>query len=152
MLVRRVWPSRPTFETSLADFELMRRQMLRLFDASSGEAYNEPEAGVFPPVNLTQDADNFYVRAQIPGVDAKRLEISAHGRRLSISGGREIAKEDEKVSYHRKERAEGAFSRSLTLPHEFEAERVDAHYRSGILTVTLPKSEAAKPRQIQVKS
>jgi len=126
--------------------------MLRLFDAMGGEAIHEPGTGVFPPVNITQDEDNFYVRAQIPGINPKHLDISAHGRRISISGKRDIPKENEKASYHRKERAEGAFSRSLTLPIEFDSARVDARYQAGILTVILPKSEAAKPRQILVKA
>ena len=101
---------------------------------------------------ITQDDDNFYVRAQVPGISPKQLEISAQGRRLSISGKREIPKENEKASYHRRERAEGAFSRSVTLPIEFDADRVDAQYQAGILTIVLPKSEAAKPRQILVKT
>lgn len=152
MLVRRVWPSRPTFETPFAEFDHLRRQMLRMFDAMGGETYSEPGAGVFPPVNISQDDNNFYVRAQIPGIQPSQLEISAHGRKLTVSGKREIPTESEKVSYHRRERAEGAFSRSMTLPIEFDADRVDARYRAGILTVTLPKSEAMKPRQITVKS
>jgi len=152
MLARRVWPSRPKFELPFADFDQLRRQMLRLFDAMDSDPFAALEAGVFPPVNVTQDDDNFYVRAEVPGVNAKDLEISALGRRLSISGKREIPRENEKASYHRKERAEGAFSRSVTLPVEVDAGRVDARYAAGILTVTLPKSEAAKPRQIVVKA
>jgi len=126
--------------------------MLRLFDAMGGETFSEPGAGVFPPVNISQDDNSFYVRAQIPGIQSNQIEISAHGRKLTIGGRREIPAESETVSYHRRERAEGAFSRSVTLPIEFDADRVEASYRAGILTVTLPKSEAAKPRQITVKS
>jgi HSP20 family protein len=152
MLARRVWPSRPKFEVPFADFDQLRRQMLRLFDAMDGEPFGDLAAGVFPPMNVTQDDDNLYVRAEVPGVKAKDLEISALGRHLSISGKREISEENERASYHRKERAEGAFSRSLTLPAEVDAARVDARYATGILTVVLPKSEAAKPRQIVVKT
>jgi len=126
--------------------------MLRLFDAVSDEPYRELGAGVFPPINITQDDEAFYVRAEVPGVDKKNLEISALGRRLSLSGKREIPKENDKASYHRKERAEGEFNRSITLPSEFDASKVDARYHAGILTVTLPKAEAYKPRQIAVKS
>jgi len=126
--------------------------MLRLFDAVGDSTFGALGAGVFPPINITQDAENFYVRAEVPGIDKQNLEISALGRRLSISGKREISKENDKASYHRKERAEGEFSRSVTLPSEFEAGRVEARYQAGILTVTLPKSESAKPRQIVVKT
>jgi HSP20 family protein len=126
--------------------------MLRLFDAVGGNASGELGSGVFPPVNVTEDKDNYYVRAEVPGINAKDLEISALGRRVSISGKREIAKENDKASYHRKERAEGEFSRTVTLPADCDASRVNAQCKAGVLTVTLPKAEAAKPRQIVVKS
>lgn len=152
MLVRRVWPSRPTFESPLADFEQLRQQMLRLFDSMGGNAFGELGTGVFPPMNITQDNDNLYVRAEVPGIGPKDLEISAMGRRLTLSGKREIAKENDRASYHRKERAEGEFSRTVALPVEFDVGRVEAAYDAGILTVTLPKAETAKPRQIVVKT
>jgi HSP20 family protein len=126
--------------------------MLRLFDAIGGDTSAELEAGVFPPVNITQDDDHYYVRAEVPGINVKDIQISAMGRRLSLTGRREIASESNAASYHRKERAEGQFSRTVTLPAEFDINSVDARYKSGILTVTLPKSEAAKPRQIVVSA
>ena len=64
MLVRRVWPSRPAFDGSFGEFDRLRRQMLRLFDAMDPDASGELGAGVFPPVNISQDDDNFYVRAE----------------------------------------------------------------------------------------
>jgi HSP20 family protein len=152
MLVRRVWPSRPTFEGSFGDFDQIRREMLRLLDASGGDATSDPGAGVFPPMNITQDDDNFYLRAEIPGIKPAELSISALRNRVGISGKREIPHEHERVSYHRKERPEGAFNRAVTLPIEIDAERVGARYSDGILTLTLPKAEQAKPRQIAVKS
>jgi len=130
----------------------MRQQMLRLFGAGNTALFGDLEAGVFPPMNITQDNDNFYVRAEVPGISPKDLETSAMGLSVSISGKREIAKEDNRVSYHRKERAEGEFSRTVTLPAEFDTARVDATYKAGILTVTLPKAETAKPRQIVVNT
>jgi len=126
--------------------------MLRLFDAVGGNAFGEERSSVFPPMNITQDNDNYYVRAEVPGVVAKDLEVSALGRRLTITGKREIPKENDKVSYHRKERAGGEFSRTVTLPTDIDAAKVSAECKSGILNVTLPKSETAKPRQISVKS
>jgi HSP20 family protein len=152
MLVRRVWPSRPTFESSFADFDQIRREMLRLLDASTGDGSTDPGAGVFPPLNITQDGDNFYLRAEIPGVKPSEVSISALRNRVSISGKREIPREHDRVSYHRKERPEGVFDRVVTLPSEVDAERVDARYADGILTLTLPKAEQAKPRQIAVRT
>ncbi|HXU01209.1 MAG TPA: Hsp20/alpha crystallin family protein [Polyangia bacterium] len=126
--------------------------MLRLLDTATGDGAAEPVAGVFPPMNITQDDDNFYVRAEIPGIKPAEISISALRNRLSISGKREIPREHDRVSYHRKERPEGAFNRAVTLPSEVDAERVDARYTDGILTLTLPKAEQAKPRQIAVRT
>jgi len=126
--------------------------MLHLVDSLSSETFGEVGMGVFPPINVTQDKDNFYVRAEAPGVKANELSISALKNRVSISGKREIPPEHERTSYHRKERPEGSFSRTITLPNDVDASRVEARCASGILTVTLPKAEDAKPRQIVVKS
>jgi HSP20 family protein len=152
MLVRRVWPSRPRFDSPFADFDSLRREMLRVLDSVSGDTSGEVSAGVFPPMNITQDNDNFYVRAEVPGIKPNELSISAVRNRLSLAGKREIQRENERVSYHRKERAEGSFNRTVTLPTEIDADRVDAKYADGILTLTLPKAEEAKPRQIKVRT
>jgi len=153
MLLRRVWPSRPAFENPFSDFDNLRREMLRVFDAVAGrDSYRDFSAGVFPPMNVTQDDNNFYLQAEVPGVKAADLSISALRNRVSITGKREIPKENGKVSYHRQERADGEFSRTVTLPSEVAAEKVEARYADGVLTLTLPKSEEAKPRQITVKN
>lgn len=148
MLVRRVWPSRPTFDSPFDDFDQVRREMLRLLDSS----IRDQNAGVFPPVNITQDDDNFYLRAEVPGIKPNELSISAVRNRVSLAGKREIQPEHDRVSYHRKERAEGSFDRTVTLPTEVDAERVDARYADGVLTLTLPKAEETKPRQITVRT
>jgi HSP20 family protein len=85
-------------------------------------------------------------------VNAEQLSISAERNRVSISGRREIPAERERVSYHRKERPEGSFSRTVALPTDIEADRVEARYNDGILTLTLPRAEATKPRQISIRS
>ncbi len=152
MLVRRVWPSRPALENPFTDLDQVRREMLRWFDSVAKDNSGEPAAGVFPPINVTQDRDRYYVRAELPGIKASELAISALANRLLISGRREIPGEQGRVSYHRRERAEGAFSRTLALPTAVDSARVEARYTDGILTITLPKAEDAKPRQITVKT
>src|SRR5690606_16703793 len=108
-------------------------------------------AGIFPAINVTQDRDNFYVRAELPGVKPDALDVSAVNRTLTISGKRS-APEESGVSYHRKERADGDFSRSVTLPGDFDYDKADARFANGVLSVQLPKPEKAKPRQIAVKT
>jgi HSP20 family protein len=152
MLVGRVWPSRPTFESPFTDLDQVRREMQRLLDTFAGDTVADSGAGVFPPVNITQDADNFYLRAEVPGIKPDELSISAVRNRVSLAGKREIPREQERVSYHRKERADGSFNRTVTLPTEIDAQRVDASYADGILTLTLPKAEETKPRQITVRT
>lgn len=149
MLGRRSWPSRPLFDNTFADFEQLRREMHRLLD-NPARADGNVGAGVFPPINVSQDADNFYLRAEVPGIKASELSITAVKNRLSIAGKREIPTEQERVSYHRRERPEGSFNRSLTLPTELDIERIEARYADGILTLELPKAEATKPRVINV--
>jgi HSP20 family protein len=153
MLLRRVWPSRPAFENPFPEFDQLRREMLRMLDAVTGsDGSRDTWSGVFPPMNVTQDDNNFYLRAEVPGIGAKDLSITALRNRVSVSGKREIPQENERVSYHRKERAEGEFSRTVTLPGEVVADRVEARYSDGILALTLPKAEEAKPRQIAVRN
>lgn len=152
MLARRGWPSRPAFENPFNDFDQVRREMLRLLDSVAGDTQGEAGAGVFPPINVSQDQDNYFLRAELPGIRADELSISALKNRLTISGKREIPGEQGRVSYHRKERAEGAFNRTLALPTEIDSTRVEARYADGILSLTLPKAEEAKPRQITIKS
>ena len=104
----------------------------------------------FPPVNLWEDENNVYVECEIPGVTREQLDLSVVGKKLTISGERS-RHEGKDVQRHRTERAEGAFSRVITLPREVNSEAIEARLESGILTVTLPRSEAEKPRKIVVK-
>lgn len=150
MIVRRVGRYEPRWTNPFDDFERIRREMSRFLDAVPGPR-EASGAGVFPAVNVTQDPANFYVRAELPGVKANELEVTAFNRTLTIAGERKEAVQ-QGVSYHRRERAHGAFNRSVTLPADFDNEKVEARCVNGVLTVTLPKPEAAKPRQISVKS
>ena len=155
MIVRRMGRAEPRWSTAslsnpFQDFERIRREMFRFLD-SYPDGYDGPSAGVFPAINVTQDRDNYYVRAELPGVKGDQLEITAVQRTLSIAGKR-AAPEQSGVSYHRKERVDGEFNRSVTLPGDFDGERVDARFVHGVLTVTLPKPERVKPRQISVKT
>ena len=137
------------FWGQLGELENMRREMNRLADNfRSGYL---PDAGVFPLVNVTEDKDNFYIRAELPGVNSEELDITASENNISISGERKIADEGEKVRYHRRERESGKFSRVVALSGAIDADKVEAKFADGILTVTLPKSEASKPRQIEIK-
>jgi HSP20 family protein len=133
------------------EMERLRRQMSSISERFHGGP-SEQFAGVFPLINVTEDKDSYYIRAELPGIKAEDLEISVTGETFSISGERKMASEEEKVKYHRKEREGGKFNRIFSLPGPIDPEKVEAKSANGILTVTLPKSEKAKPKQITVKS
>jgi HSP20 family protein len=129
----------------------MRQQMERLFeDATTSRQH--ALSGVFPLTNLTEDKDNYYVRAELPGVKGDELDIQITANNLAISGERKIAAEEEGARYHRREREAGTFSRMIGLPGEVDTDKVDANLENGILTIVVPKAEIAKPKQITVSS
>ena len=150
MIVRRL-PSLPTWSTGLRELDAARREMDRVFDSLTGfTGFRAP--GVFPPINVSEDTESVYVRAELPGIETDDLEITVEKDTLTIAGERKPAPEDENVSFHRREREWGAFRRSFSLPTRIDSEKVMARYDDGILTVTLPKAAEARPRQIAVQA
>lgn len=141
----------PGWRNPFAELEQMKRDMDwlsgRLLKAS-GQRFGD--AGVFPSINLGENNDNYYIRAELPGIDADELDIQAAGNSLSITGERRIESK-EGVKYHRKEREAGKFSRIINLPKPCNTENIKADLVNGILSIEIPKSEIAKPRQITVK-
>jgi HSP20 family protein len=103
----------------------------------------------FPLINLWEDMDNVYAECELPGVRSEDLDISVIGSELTIKGRRGEASEPQAI-YHRRERAIGSFTRTVQLPIEVDADRVQANLRDGVLLVTLPKSESSKPRKVPV--
>jgi len=152
MILRRPFYN-PSFDfrNAFEELDRIRRQMDEIF----GDFERRPQrllgAGVFPLVNLTEDKDNYYVRAELPGMKAEDINISATGNSLSISGERKIPSEGDDVRYHRRERTAGTFSRVLALPAEVDVDKIEASHVNGILTVVIPKAEAAKPKQITIR-
>jgi len=152
MMYRRLFdlPARG-WKNPFEELELMRRRMEGLMENFTGRAAaGGVRAGVFPSLNLTEDKNNYYVRAELPGLDTGDLDIQATVNSLAISGERKIPAEGENVRYHRKERESGRFSRVINLPEAVDTDKISAGLSNGILTVTVPKSEVAKPRQIKV--
>jgi HSP20 family protein len=152
MIYRRLF-NVPTwqFRSPFGELERMRQQMNRLLEETRAP-YQPAQAGVFPLTNLSEDKDNYYVRAELPGVKGDQLDIQVTGNNLAISGERKIAAEEEGARYHRREREAGTFSRMIGLPGEVDTDKVDANLQNGILTVVVPKAEIAKPKQITVSS
>lgn len=135
------------------ELEQFRRQMDRLWEESFGrESLFRWPAGVYPLVNISEDQDNLYVRAELPGVSPEDLEITLENNSLILRGERKIPSEEKEVDYHRREREAGSFRRVIRLPARVDANKVEAACKDGVLTITLTKPEEIKPKQITVKS
>ena len=110
-----------------------------------------PADRICPSLDLSETDAALEVRMDIPGMEAKEIDIQVNGNVLTVSGERKEEREEKGKTYHRVERSVGAFSRSITLPCVVKESAVDAQYKNGILTIKLPKTEEAKSRKITVK-
>jgi HSP20 family protein len=129
----------------------LRDELDRLFEPFGGlTGSSQLLSGWNPAIDLYQDKDNVVVKAELPGMKKEEINVSLHDGVLSISGERKSEKKFEDAETYRAERLVGRFQRSVTLPSPVSAEKIKAQYKDGILTVTLPKTEEAKPKQIEV--
>lgn len=105
--------------------------------------------GSYPPVNAFRSGEDFVVVMELPGVKKEDLDIEVKGDTIRVRGKKSIDVDSE-LSVHRRERAQGQFDRTLTLPAKIEGGKVNAEYRDGILTVRLPRAESEKPRSVTI--
>jgi HSP20 family protein len=141
LMIRRSLPGFEDFPNSIRTFEDVMNRM-----------FNEP-AGVrpwTPPVDIVENENELVLTADIPGVRMEDIDIKLEDGTLTITGDRQFEAEQKEGGYHRIERAYGKFQRAFSLPESVDAEKVTAAYDNGVLRVTLPKKELAKPRSIKV--
>jgi HSP20 family protein len=112
--------------------------------------FESPLRAWAPVVDVREDADNFVIRAELPGLKRDDISVSLQDGALVISGERTVEKVEDGVEVHRQERYYGKFQRALSLPAPVAADKIKAQYKDGVLTVTLPKAEEAKPKQIDI--
>lgn len=130
------------------EMDTFRTEVDRLF----GRPVLGTAAAAAPALNVWEDEAAFYVEADLPDVAADKLDITVkEGNRLTVSGERKPVEPSNAV-WHRQERFAGQFSRELALPTPVNADQVEARFEHGVLKLTLPKSEAARPRKISVKA
>lgn len=128
----------------------LQNEMNRMFEDFLEDTPAQRGTGMrYPAINLWEDGDAAYVEAELPGLTLDDLSVTVSGNELTIAGERKI-NEQNNASWHRRERGLGAFSRSLTLPWEVDAEQVEATLRDGVLLVKLPKHESARPKKVKV--
>ena len=125
---------------------------LRLFEDAFTRMLSEPRAGRpwSPAVDIFETEDELVLKADVPEVELKDIDVHVENQTLTLSGERKFAKEDTTKGYHRIERGYGQFTRSFTVPQTVDTEKVAAEYHNGVLTVKLPKKAAAKPRQVKI--
>lgn len=104
-----------------------------------------------PAVDILETENELVVKADLPNVDMKDIHVEIENGTLTLKGERKFEKEEKETGYHRIERSYGSFARYFSLPDTVEADKVKAEYKNGVLTVTLPKKEIAKPRSIKVQ-
>lgn len=155
-------------ETGLTSFERMRREMDRLFDdfgrgflslaprrfmADVEPFWSSMGRGHEPVVDVVERPDRFEVTAELPGMDEKNIEVKVSNGNLVITGEKKEEREEKEANYHLSERRYGSFQRSFSLPAGVSADRIQANFQKGVLTVTLPKTEEAKKEtKIEVKA
>lgn len=142
------WPSGFDPFTSLRQ---MQRDFERLFGRGLLGGAQRIGGGVYPPVNVLNGPDDMIIECEMAGVTRDDIDISITGETLVIKGSKAPSADEEKIRYQVRERGAGDFSRTIVLPDKVDADRIDAKLADGVLTVRLPKSEAAKPKQIEVK-
>lgn len=146
-----MWTRISNIDRMFGDMDQLRSRMNRLFsDYDQSYGSNKWQVGeTTPPTNLYDNGDQLEIRAEVPGLAKEDLNIKIQGNYLELSGS---YKSDAPEGYktHRLERDNAIFTRSFTLPIDVDAEKAEAHLSNGILTLTLPKAEATKPKQIEI--
>jgi len=130
----------------------LRDEIDRLFEAPLSELARTSQllSGWTPAIDLYEEKDNFILRAELPGMKKEDIEVSFQDGCLCLSGERRGEEEVKNAEVYRAERYFGRFQRSITLPSPVAVDKVKAQYKDGVLTVTLPKTEEAKPKHIDV--
>ena len=125
---------------------------LRLFEDTVTRLMSEPRANRpwSPSVDIFETEDTLTLKADLPDVRIEDLDVRVEQQTLTLRGQRKFAKEENVKGYHRIERSYGEFVRSFAVPSTVDTEKVEADYKNGVLTIALPKKEAAKPRQVKV--
>jgi HSP20 family protein len=137
------------------DLLSLQERMNRMFNEQyrgAGAAEDEWALGGSwaPAVDIYEQGSDIVLKAELPGVDPKDVDIRLENNVLSLRGQRKFENEVKKENYHRVERSYGTFSRSFTLPSVVDQNAIKAEFKDGILKVVLPKREEAKPKQISV--
>lgn len=136
----------------VANFENMQREIDRVFYSFRSDTQDvEALKTLMPMVDIIERENEFSIKVELPGVDKKDVKITVQNNVLTIKGEKRQENEIKGENYQHLERSYGVFQRSFTLPTSVHSEKIDASYNNGVLSVTIPKLEEAKPKEIEVK-
>jgi HSP20 family protein len=144
------WRRDPFFSQLATLQDDMNRRFGSLFDVDEGGTW--PTSEFTPPMDVSEDPENYTVTAEIPGMKPTDIHVDLVGRTLTIRGEKKVETEEKKENFHRIERTYGSFTRRVELPQSVDPERVKADYDQGVLTLKIAKAEEVKPRQIPIKT
>jgi HSP20 family protein len=136
---------------SLSHFDPLAN--IRLFEDAFSRFLSEPQSNRpwSPAVDIYETENELVLKADLPDVDQNKIDVRVENQTLTIAGERKFEKKEDQKGYHRIERSYGNFVRSFAVPSAFDVEHISASFKNGVLSVSLPKKEAAKPRQIKVE-
>jgi HSP20 family protein len=135
------------------DLLTTRREFDRLFREAFSPLFGETELSTrswAPAVDIYETDNDIVLKVELPGIDAKDVEVRVEDNTLYLKGERKQEKEVKEQNYHRVERSYGSFARSFSLPNSIDANKVKAEYKDGLLTLAMPKREEAKPKTIKI--
>jgi HSP20 family protein len=148
---RQIYPWH-AWRGAFSELNRVRREMDSMLRGIPDEVWLPESTGIFPLINVGEDANHYYVRAHVPGMMPDDINLTVAGKNLTIQGARKRQEKLEGVSFHRQERNFPTFNRTIGLPGEVQVDKVSAESKDGVLVITLPKIEEAKPKQISIKS
>ena len=151
-LIRRQQQSPSRQQGSYGQLSRLRNEIDRLFESPFDFGMSDLFQGWLPPVEIGEDKDQFVVTVELPGMNPNEIETTVHENMLTISGERKQEQKEGEGETYRSERFYGRFQRTIALPQGVDPNKIEATYKDGVLTLRLPKTEQAKPKQIQIKS
>ncbi len=142
------------FRSPLADMAVLQNRLNSIFNefaTPEGEQESLVMGNFIPPVDVYEDGHQLVLKLEVPGIKQENLDVHVENQTLTVKGERKFEKDEKEENFHRIERRYGSFTRTFTLPQTVDAGAPKATYEQGVLTIALPKKEAAKPKQVKVE-
>jgi len=142
------------FRSPLADVAVLQNRLNSIFSdfaLPEGEQESLAMGSFIPPVDIYEDVHQLVLKLEVPGIKQEALDVNVENQTLTVKGERKFENEEKQENFHRIERRYGSFTRTFTLPQTVDTGAVKANYDAGVLTISLAKKEAAKPKQVKVE-